>query len=178
MNCFKLLFAALLLTTGVAYSQSNAVDTVTASANLKKSGADMAKLFTEKDYAHYIKYINPKVIETVGGNDSMIVLLNKTLIGLKEQGLTINSMSTGDPLRIIITSSGLQSVVPEILNLGVKDGRLEATSYLIAVSEDNGNTWTFIDTGGNTLDKLQTMFPTLSNDLVIPEKQQPKFIKE
>ena len=134
--------------------------------------------FTEKDYAHYIKYINPKVIESVGGNDSMILLLNKTLIGLKNQGLIINSMSTSDASRIIVTATGLQSVVPETLNMGVKDGRLEAISYLIAVSDDKGKTWTFIDTGGNTLEKLQTMFPLLSNDLFIPEKQQPKFYKE
>jgi hypothetical protein len=104
--------------------------------------------------------------------------LQKTLIGLKSQGLIINGMSVGNPSPIVVTATDLEAVVPEILNLGVKDGRLEATSYLIAVSDDNGKTWTFIDTSGNTLEKMQTMFPSLSNNLVIPEKQEPKFFKE
>jgi len=60
----------------------------------------------------------------------------------------------------------------------MNDGRLEATSYLIALSADKGATWTFIDTSGKTLAEVQKMFPSLSDELVIPEKQQPQFFKE
>jgi len=178
MNRYKLLLTALLFSTGIAYSQTNAIDTAVAAANLKKSADNMAKLFIEKDYTHYVKYINPKIVANTGGNDKMIVVLKQSMDDMKSKGVTIKNLSIGSLSPIVVAKSGLQSVVQELLTLKMNEGRVEATSYLIALSTDKGKTWTFIDTSGKPLAEMQKMFPLLSNELVIPEKQQPQFFRE
>ncbi len=178
MNHCKLLLTALLFSTGFAYSQINTIDTAVAAANLKKSADNMAALFIEKDYTHYVKYINPKIVANTGGNDKMIVVLKQSMDDMKSKGVTIKNLSIGNISSIVITKAGLQSVVQELLTLKMNEGRVEAISYLIALSTDKGKTWTFIDTSGKPLAEMQKMFPSLSNELVIPEKQQPQFYKE
>jgi len=178
MKHCKLLITALLFSTGFAYSQTNTIDTVVADANLKKSADNMAKLFIEKDYTHYVKYINPKIVANTGGNDKMIVLVKQSVDEMKSKGITFKDLSIGNISPVVITKAGLQSVVQELLTLKMNEGRVEATSYLIALSADKGKTWTFIDTSGKPLAEMQKMFPSLSNELVIPEKQQPQFFKE
>ncbi len=178
MKRCRLLLTALLFSTGFAYSQNNTIDTAVAAANLKKSADNMAALFIKKDYTHYIKYINPKIVANTGGNDKMIVVLKQSMDDMKSKGVTIKNLLIGNISSIVITKAGLQSVVQELLTLKMNEGRVEATSYLIALSTDKGKTWTFIDTSGKPLAEMQKMFPSLSNELVIPEKQQPQFYKE
>jgi len=175
-HCTLLLITFLII--GVTHAQIVPVDTAIASANLKLSAQKMAKLFVAKDYTEYVKYINPKVITMAGGRDKMIGLIKTSLKQIADQGLTIRDLTIGDSLRIVIAKSGLQSVVTEILELKTKDGRLKATSYLIATSPDKGKTWYFIDTGGKTLADMKTKFPALSDDLIIPEKKTPVFFHD
>src|SRR6185437_10563048 len=107
MNRYKLLLTALLFSTGIAYSQTNAIDTEVAAANLKKSADNMAKLFIEKDYTHYVKYINPKIVANTGGNDKMIVVLKQSMDDMKSKGVTIKNLSIGNISPIIVIKSDL-----------------------------------------------------------------------
>jgi hypothetical protein len=47
-------------------------------------------------------------------------------------------------------------------------------STLIAVSEDKGAHWYFVDTNIYRGDKIKTSLPDLSTELLIPPMKQPK----
>lgn len=175
-NCTIVLIA--LLVTVAAYTQTTTIDTAVASANLKSSAQKMGELFIAKNYTEYVKYIHPKTVKMAGGRDNMIALIKKSLKQVEDEGLTFQNVTIGDPSAIIITNTGLQSVIPQVLEMKTKSGRLEATSYLIATSSDKGKTWYFIDTGGKTLEDMKTQFPFLSNELIIPEKKSPVFFHD
>ncbi|MEO8412946.1 MAG: hypothetical protein ABI472_04775 [Ginsengibacter sp.] len=161
-----------------AHGQPSMIDTAIASVNLRSSAEKMGQLFIEKNYTLYIKYIHPDILKMAGGGAKMTELLKKSLNEIEAEGLTFDNVSIGSPSTIIITKSGLQSVVPQILELKTKDGRLKATSYLVGISGDKGKTWYFMDTSGKTLVQMQVVFPFLSNDLVIPEKKPPVFLND
>jgi len=167
-----------LLTITFAQAQTIKADTATPELNLKSSAQKMGQLFIEKNYSQYVKYVHPKILKIFGGQDKMIEGLKKSLKRMEEEGFTINNVTIGEPSKIISTNPELQSVVPQLLELKTKDGRLVSTSYLIAISKDKGKTWYFIDTGGKTFEQLKSVFPSLNNKLVIPEKTQPVFYKD
>ena len=131
MNHYKLLLTALLFSTGFAYSQNNTIDTAVAAANLKKSADNMAKLFVEKDYTHYVKYINPKIVANTGGSDKMIALLKHSLSDMESKGITFKDATIGSLSPIVIAKTGLQSIVPEKLTLKLNEGRVESISYIV-----------------------------------------------
>ncbi|KFF08823.1 hypothetical protein IX38_05190 [Chryseobacterium luteum] len=43
--------------------------------------------------------------------------------------------------------------------------------YIIAVSNDNGKLWKFIDTSGKSIESVRKYFPNLSSKLYIPNKK-------
>ena len=51
-------------------------------------------------------------------------------------------------------------------------------STLIAISNDKGENWYFVDTTGKDIKALQKLLPNLSDDLKIPKMTQPIFIEE
>ena len=67
-------------------------------------------------------------------------------------------------------------MVPESLLLSTPQGKLRGSSYLLAVSTDQGATWRFID--GSGIDKafLKKLFPTFPAKLKLPEKKEPQVI--
>ena len=177
MKQFKL-FLVMIFYTGFSIAQTNITDTLSPGFRLKNSAQKMGQLFIDKDYAGYVKYVHPQILSLSGGQVKMIALLKNSLRQTEDQGFSFQNVSIGEPSKIISKNSELQSVVPQILELKTRDGKIVATSYLLAISSDQGKSWYFIDTGGKTLAQLKSSFPSLSNDLVIPKKEQPIFKRQ
>jgi hypothetical protein len=54
-------------------------------------------------------------------------------------------------------------------------GKIELETSLIAISNDGGKNWTFIDTSIYNVKDVKASLPHLSPDLDIPPAKQPKF---
>jgi hypothetical protein len=176
MKYFKLLLIFFLLFIKI-WAQANITDSL-ATASLNTSAKRMAQLFVDKKYDAYVNFVHPKIWKSLGGKDKMIVVLKKSLKDMEAEGFAINNVTILETAPVVIVKTELQSVVTQMLELKMKDGRLVSTSYLIATSTDNGKTWYFTDTSGKTLKQMQALFPSLSNKLVIPEKTNPLFYKD
>ena len=177
MKYFKFLIIALLASANVQ-AQSNKTGDTTAAANLQLAAQKMGQLFIEKNYTEYVKYVHPKILSMLGGQDKMIDALKQSIKQTEDEGFTFKNVTIGQPSKIIYTTTDLEAVVPQILELKTKNGRLVSTSYLLSVSKDKGKTWYFIDTSGKTLAQMKSVFPSLSNQLVIPEKTKPLFYND
>jgi len=137
----------------------------------------MLSLFLHKNYAEYVKFIHPKILELFGGKDKMMSTLQTSMRQMKEQGFEIENVTVGTIKSIIVIPGELQSVVPQIVELKTADAKIISNGYLIGISNDYGKTWHFIDTGGKKLKQVQEIFPTLDSRLVIPTRQQPLVYK-
>jgi len=176
MKAYILFFLAILITRTV-FAQKN-IDTAGAMQNLKFSATKMVGHLRDNEFDSFVRYTHPKIISMIGGKAKMIDAIKTTYKQINDGGFKIDSVLIGEPDSIIVTKTELQDVLPEILEMKGNGGKLIATSYLLAVSNNEGKTWYFIDTSGKTLQQMQTIFPTLSNKLVIPAKRQPKFYRD
>jgi hypothetical protein len=154
---------------------SQAQEPTASGVNLKSSAQKMGKLFVEKNYSQYVKFVHPKILKMFGGEEKMVEFLKKTIAETESQGFTFKDVTIGEHSELIVSGNEIQSIIPQILELKTKDGRLITTSYLLALSPDKGKKWYFIDTGGKTLEELRTIFPSLSSKLIIPPATQPEF---
>jgi hypothetical protein len=68
----------------------------------------------------------------------------------------------------------LQSVIPQTISLTSFMGDVELSTSLIAISEDDGGKWKFIDTNLFSLKEIKSSMPDLSPALVIPKSAPPK----
>jgi hypothetical protein len=157
-------------------AQIEQVDSVSL-ANAEKQGNIMAKLLLAKDFKGFAKYTYQPIIEMAGGEAKMIELIKQSFDQLETQGYTFTNFTIEKPLHIIHFNNTLQCTIIENIEMKVSDGRLTSKSALIGISNDNGQNWAFIDTHGTDLKTLQSTLPGLSDNLILPEKEEPVLYK-
>jgi hypothetical protein len=136
----------------------------------------MANYLLAKDYKSFTACTYPAIVKMAGGPDQMAHLLENSIKGMAEQGFTFSHVEIRDCSRIIHAGKQLQCTLTEVIELKNADGRLIQKSTLIGMSNDNGSKWTFIDSHGAPLKKLQQTIKELSSELVIPEMEKPELI--
>jgi hypothetical protein len=72
----------------------------------------------------------------------------------------------------------IQCTLKEVIEMRVSGGKLIATSTLIGISDDNGDTWYFLDANSKSLETLKKGFPNLSDKLKFVESEKPIFKRE
>jgi hypothetical protein len=174
---FKLLTLLLVLALN-ALGQKPKIDTAAILANLNSAADKMKKSFAEKDFVTFCNYIPPEIVKKAGGKDKLIELTRNSLKEMEEQGFKIMSMTVDTPQKIINNQNNLQTIIQQNLTLKTKDGHMVVKAYLVALSRNMGKTWYFVDTSNMSLNELKSIFPFLSNKLIIPEKEQPKIYRE
>lgn len=167
-------FSLLLICTSLI-SQTLPSDSVSQS-NALSQGTTMAKLLLKKDYKGFTAFTYAPIIEMAGGLDKMASYMEQSFKEMEGEGFTIANVIIENCSKIIHTEKQLQCTLTEIIELKHTDGKLIQKSTLIGISNDKGITWTFIDTHGETLKKLQETIKELSNELVIPKLQEPEII--
>lgn len=145
---------------------------------VEKQGTEMARVLLAKDYKAFAKYTYQPVIEMAGGEEKMIELLKQTFDQMETEGYSFTSFTIEKPVTIIRFNNTLQCTLIQHIELKVPAGRLTTRSALIGISKDDGQNWTFIDTHGADLKTLQKTLSGLSDNLMLPEKQDPVFYKE
>jgi len=72
------------------------------------------------------------------------------------------------------------AIVPMTVRVQVSDGTLRSKGFLVAVSEDRGKTWTFIDGAGlvrepgKEREKLAQILPDFPPQLSLPAPEPPQ----
>jgi hypothetical protein len=158
-----------------ADAQSTSLDDKETSKVLRKSAETMVDHFRRGQLDEYIAFVHPKIIQMLGGKEKMIAGLKSRISEMKDDGFSFKAVTVGAPSKILSAEGELQAVISQTIELENPDGVLTTKSSLIAVSNDLGKTWHFIDSGGKTLSELKKVFKTLSDELAIPVKTEPTF---
>lgn len=112
----------------------------------------------------------------MGGREAMLTILTNGQVEIESQGFKFSKVSIGEPQEIYRTGSDLFCLVPETIYIEVPNGKLVTESHLLAVSENNGAKWYFIDTNRLTNENVSELLPNFNSDLKIPAKKEPQFI--
>ena len=143
---------------------------------IKVQAMQMATALIRNDFATFSKYMHPKVIEFAGGKEKMKNKMDSADVALKQFGVSFKKILIGNPGQVITYKDALQCVVPQTTTMQTMVGDIVAETSLIAISPDKGKSWYFIDTNVYKVDKLKSILPDLSPELVIPPQKEPKLV--
>ena len=142
---------------------------------IKIQAMEMARAVLDKDLNKLVVYMPPKLVANAGGKEKMMIARDTLNKYMKQFGAEIKKVTIGNPGKIISFKKQLQATIPQITEVKFMASIVTIESTLIAVSEDNGAHWYFVDTNIYRGDKLKSSLPDLSPELVIPPMQPPKF---
>ncbi|HSC36789.1 MAG TPA: hypothetical protein VLD19_02920 [Chitinophagaceae bacterium] len=163
------LLAALLLI--IQFTASAQYETI-----IKTQAMEMAKALLAKDVEKVVQYMPPKLVEASGGKAKVLSVrdsLNKFML---QFGAEIQRVTIGNPTKIISYKDQLQSTLPQTTRIKFMESAVVIESTLIAISEDKGQHWYFVDTNIYRSGKLKEALPNLSPELVIPPMKKPEII--
>lgn len=133
----------------------------------------MGNAFIASDYRIFARYTYPLILKTMRGSSNLVDVLTKTINDMKAQGMIFNNITFGEPSKVLKSGKELQATIEQHTEIRTPKGRIVSTSTLIAVSADDGNNWTFIDTTNKDISTLRKALPNLSPSIVIPPPQLP-----
>ena len=117
----------------------------------------------------------PKFYEMCGGRDKTIGSLRSDREYLKENGGVTIGGEVGKPGRIVTVGDKQFAIVPVIVRIQVPEGTSRSKIFFIAISEDRGNTWTFINSSalhdsapGKEEETLKQLIPSFPAELSLP----------
>ncbi len=118
------------------------------------------------------------LLEQVGGRDAMRSMLIKNLTDLEKRGMAVVSteiVSISEPLQ---AGDELHAIVRAKRILKAPGGRQIQDTFMIAVSDDEGQNWTFVDGPQLTPKHIEALFPDFNEALELPETVPPVFEKD
>ena len=147
-------------------------------AAAKAQANDCAQAFFRADYDAFAAKMYPKLLEMSGGKENLIRTLQDGRKQMQADGGDIRSATIGDVTQLKESKSEEFAIVPETLEITLREGTLTAESYMLGISDDGGRTWTFLDGAGlqRMGDSIHTILPNFPADLQLPKPKQPTFV--
>lgn len=174
---FSYLAVILVFVFAACNKMEESSEPLTPEQAITSSAEKLNKAILSHDYKTFAKYTHPKIIENSGGEQKFIEMMANGSKSMKDAGAELISITNGAPGKILTVKDELQTTLPQTVEMQVPKGRVRTNTTLIAISNDKGKTWHFIDTFNADLKVLQAALPNLSNELVIPPARQPEFIQ-
>src|SRR5205823_13888599 len=98
---------------------------------------------------------------------------------MQARGSAILGDEVGEPKEVVTARHNHLVIVPITVQVRVSNGTVRWKGFLIAVSEDRGKTWTFVDGAGlvgepgKEKEKLAQILPDFPSQLSLPAHEQP-----
>jgi len=137
---------------------------------------EMRELFLAEDYEAFSNYTYPKVIEMMGGKESMIQATRNSINQMKNEGYQIIDIKYKEASDFLKQDDELQCSLTQELTMQLPQGKILAEYTLIAISNDDGQNWKFLDTSGKSKETMFKYFPNLNPEIIIKQKTQ-KFVE-
>ena len=142
---------------------------------LKKQANIIIAATREGNYKIVVDHTYPKIIQLAGGKEAMLKKIISGMDEMKKEGVSGVDGKLGPPGKFYKAGAEIHCLIPETVTLIKTNGRLVSTSYLLAVTNNKGKTWSFIDVGSMPVSMLRDLFPHFNKKLKIPDKAEPVF---
>ena len=168
----SIVFAAIVLSTQLVRGDAQ-------TQQIRTLAEENSLALISGNYARLVDLAYPKVVELVGGRDKMIEALRTSSEDMKANGSKILGAELSEPKEVVPAGDKRFAIVPMTVRLQVPTGALRSKGFLIAVSEDRGKTWTFVDSAGlvsepgKEREKLAQILPDFPSQLKLPAREEP-----
>lgn len=142
---------------------------------IKAQAMEMVGSLLKKDFSKFAAFMHPKVIEMAGGREQLLQRMDTANKMATQFGARISRVLIGQPGDILNYRNQLQCTLPQTTTITSLLGNLKLETTLIAISEDQGKHWYFIDTSAYNLDEIKASLPDISPDIRIPPMKKPEF---
>lgn len=146
---------------------------------IRMLAAENCVALTAGNYARLVDLTYPKVVEMIGGRDKMIEMLRSGTEDMKAHGSAILGAEVSEPPEVVTANDKQFAIVPITVRVQVPEGTVRANSFLVAISEDHGKTWKFIDgaglhkASGGERETLTQIIPAFPAQLSLPAWEPP-----
>ena len=163
MNKLKILLFIFLFIEINSIAQNEQFDIIKSRANL------YAKAIKKYDFKETIKFTYPKLVNILGGKDSVSVIYSDKMVKLKQEGLRYKSFDFGNPQEIYKHDNFNYCFIRQKIVQANSQGEVKTDSYLLAVYDDEE--WYFI-TEEQFLKYKKLIFGELSNKIIFPKSSK------
>lgn len=143
---------------------------------IKIQAIEMGRALINNDLSAFQKFLHPDVIKQAGGAEKMKMMSDSAIAIFKQFGGSIKRISYGNPSAIVNFKKEMQATLPQTTYITTSFADIELESTLIAISQDKGKHWYFIDSQLYTTESMKQKMPSISQDLVIPPPAKPRII--
>lgn len=155
----------LLILPATVFAQDPAV--------VKRQADVVAKALLNSDFKTVIAHTYPKAVNIGGGKDKMLQMMSSGINQMKAQGFAFEKVTIGQPGKFYKAGTEIHCLIPEQLIMKTTKGRIAASSNLLAISNDGGKNWTFLDMNQGTINSVKQLFPNFNSNLIIPKPAPP-----
>jgi hypothetical protein len=127
---------------------------------MRRDATAMFEALRRRDPSTFVAYTYPRFKELVG-EPSIISAWQNGAADLKARGISLRSVTAGQPGPIVTAGAELYALLPVRLVVKAPGGELHGDRQLLAVSGDEGRRWTFIETSELTALQRQEGTPRL-----------------
>ncbi|WP_183558081.1 hypothetical protein [Mucilaginibacter sp. SP1R1] len=128
----------------------------------------LAQAMIKGDYETVINNTYPKAVQMGGGTEKMLKLIYLGIGQLKSAGISFEAISIGEPGKFYNAGDEIHCLVPENITLKTPKGRILSHSNLLAISNDGGKNWTFLDLNNSNTIRIKQLLPNFNPELKIP----------
>jgi hypothetical protein len=141
---------------------------------IRQKAQECADAMLQGDYGKMADLTHPKIVKMMGGRDRIVATIQSGMEQMKAQKISIVSYKVEAPAEVVGSGSDHAAVVPATLEMKGPGMKLKQKSYLLAISSDDGKSWSFVD--GSDLDdeKVKLILPNPPSGLKLPPKQPPQ----
>jgi hypothetical protein len=141
-------------------------------AFLREESEVYLQAFLEKDYDTCLKMMGGEIVRALGGKISVLNHYHATEDALKLHKLKLETITVGEPGRVIDAGAKEQYVViPEKHCYRGKDGQYILDSYMLAVSEDSGRSWNMLEGSWRLSEHIKNKDLLLYDRLKLPVRK-------
>jgi uncharacterized protein (TIGR03067 family) len=140
-------------------------------ADIKKHAEICSESQLKSDFTKALPYVPAELLRLMGGKQAFADEFAANIAELKRRKVTINQLEIGTPETPKEFDGVLAGLVPQKLVITTPQGKIVTHSYLIAISENKGKSWVFVDPMVITAEQRSILYPMLEGKLKIPEAQ-------
>lgn len=146
---------------------------VSDAATVRSEVTDMKNAIYQFDAEAALKYMHPKIVATMGDDETAKAVMEATCAKLKAAGMKLETLSVGDPV-FLETEEIAFAIVPTEIVLEVKGARFEVLNYHLGIRENGKAEWKYIDGSHLNQQLVQEFFPDFPSDYELPESQMKR----
>jgi hypothetical protein len=147
----------------------------------EKQAKETGKALLDGDYEKLLDKTYPKLVELAGGREKMLSTLRESMKQIEDEGFAFKKVDVDEPTKFGKAGADRIAVVPMTVVMTVtkpQKGTITTRGYLLGISGDDGETWTFIDGAKLDSKSVKLFLPKFPDDFELPEKPRPKFVKD